>query len=785
MANITPVTTPKEQPQPQPKSREGPPPISVKPQEMLTKTEWTPEEKKPVELEDGTETLINTIVDQFGNIDKNKQSTTPLTLLPAQEAFYEAFKNEYRDVYKKIDYSKPEEVIAFEAELKTCARKFLEKGGLEVRAIMKLAEVEAMSYQAVCKGFLYIKDGKPETINVPVSSEDEEIMEMTASGVEETSRHVGWFSGIKTKKEVKRIRYKLVNGTTMDLDPTSNTLISQEQANFLKVLGWTGGALDADQIKKIRNRIKAITRMRKEIYTKLGLTDLSQIELNFIKDDKSDYLGSKIKYLTGESGIGDARTRLLAEAVSYTTEEKKKVEDAIAKRDKEDDEKVIREATISKLQARLEEVRRATTLNDAEKQAKREVLELQIAQLNEELKLFEDKDKVLPAKIGAADRTRTAAKDKLTARVPQTGASTDELIKWSSTDSAEPESWRSIQHNFEDLQALLERKTTRLTKLDELIAGMIEKNPALLGNIEEWDAGVLKRVHKVDYTAVGNKAIEQFVKYLTERNDLETEINTTHYTALAGYDEPLSALVPKIERTYKARKRVVEDDPATKEVCDTYHKAESALQALNDQKTDTDTRVAILTAAGRTKDVVSEDLKKRKEELEHLEEPTGKEKEEIQLLETLIPLLQPDNIQAMDNRIKVAEQGKKVRYTPYWENYPPVIKRLVNYLFGDKVMLEFPDAESKKITEKVKYLVRSGNYLGIIIDTIENSTGIKGGPYEAFKGAGQVNGMYAESAIKDVFYSDADINKLPPSRMNRDLVLQIVQNLGGVEIKTT
>jgi hypothetical protein len=763
-------------------------PLSIRAPELKAITVDTPEEReKKVELSQGSyNTLVNTITYHFDKINGMKNSVPPEAVIASEEEFYQTLiriskqspETDLGDL-KDLDPSKPEEYAQKLRKLEEVAKKFLERGGAEVRSIVKLAEIEGMSLQAATGREIVIKGDKKY---IAIEKEGKEItLLITEDGAvvtDEEFKKRWWHQG---KKVLRRAKLKVVGGNRMEMDP-SNSLLTNEQRNFLRACGYGTGNLSTDQLLAIDKRLAAIAALRMELYVKTGLTDLSQIELNFIKKDSGagsafgrKYLDTKTAYFIREGTAGtNVREILEAEGVAVTTEVKNKVQKEIEKRLKEEQETVMAQTTSGQLQERIKEIEESAKMEDVEKEERKNIILREIRRLEEEYKLFGRKDS-LPGEKSEAEKTRDETKRGLRDRAPHAGATEDELIKWSSTDPAEIESWRStkvqldklekektaLQAQIEDFKS--ELKDLEAEKLPDLVV-ITSKDPAgIVTAVQDPHAGAIARVDR-------HNAREKELR--DKIDELRKKIHEDHWPGGGGLT--LDKWISGLNDRYTTRKQKVEDDSTTKQLCDTYHQMVRKIEDLEHERLSTEDKITHLPGGETTKDDIIKKIKALREEQEHLGEPTGQKKLEIQALKALIPTFDQAKKVERDERIRRLEQGIIVtRSAPDWVAYPPTLRRVIHLLWGDEVMLMYP--ESKDLVEQVKVFMKTSKYLDVIIDTIETETGIFGGGFDANRNALMTDGLY--NNISNVFYATAGITSLPVSRIDRDLVLKIMENL--------
>lgn len=752
--------------------------LSIRVPEIKPLTVDTPEERNRefALSEKNFNTLVNTVTYHYGIIDKMKAAGDPT--LVYQNNFYDAFKEFCAS--QVVDLKDPD-------KLKQAASDFLhqkmgkEGSGQIVLSVLKLAQTEITTIQAA-SGSLYAVEKRDKKYKDIVSKE--RTLTVTEDGaVEEVKEHEKAWWQASGKKELRSIKFKVKGGAGMDLQ-AGNTLLNASQRGFLKNAGWAAGVntvLDDRQIDALEERMSAVAQLEIELYTKSGLKDLSQIQLNFIKPDNGggSYSGRKYSdprtaYFLGERSVGaDMSVILLAEAEAITADVKTKVKTELDKVRKENEQKSDRKVAVQLLQERIKQIEKDAQLEDFEKEGKKNAIQKEIDRLNSNGRLFVEQA-ALPGEIVEVRKTEDEALQKVDDLHVRTGVARDDLIKWSSTNSAEPESWRSIELKIKQFK---EQRVSIQEQIDDLKAELKDyAAPApKLGVIEHKDpvTGAViatENPHPTDIT--------QVEEYARRKKDLQDKIDALRRKIdtdiVPGTGKSLKDNISDLNQKFTDRKHKVEEDPATKEVCDAYHKAKADVKKKEDRKTYVDATIAALPAGENTVALIKDKLRTEREKLEHAEELSGQDKYEIQAIKALIPIFEDTSVEKTSNLFKRLDYGEKIdtHYTPEWNSYPDAVKRLVHVLWGDEVMMGYPD--KKELTDNIKVLLRSTKYLDLVIDKMEATVGPTFA-VSAFKGAGTTDGLYND--VAEVFVPGTIIAGINPTAINKSLMDSIVDTM--------
>lgn len=747
--------------------------VSV-PLSEMKKVPGTPEmKKKKVDLGEGFNTAVSTMVEQFTLIDKMPVAARPAnTTLPG--LFYETVKMKYPGTNAD--------------NIQEMAEKFLkENGGAGIRMAMKLAELEAATLQAFSGR--EFKKGKTKTAwEVRMKTK----LKQGAKGITKEKipvRKIKRLPGGRTKVEIET-EYELVGGETGVITPS---LLDNYQQALLNHYDLGAGPLTEEQMEAIDDRLLSVAAFKKEIYQKTGLKK-TDLELNYIKNTGAgrDYLTTKISHLIGEGRPGtDVRDILQAEGVAITSEVKKKVQDEIAEKKKKARETKQDERTSARLREQIKKIKENSKLSEAEKQIRIREIDDQLKRLQGQLELF-SRDRLLPGEKTDAQALRDAAERILKDRealIPRPAGETNpvDLIKWSG-DSTQPESCISLKARLDNLEAEWNRYTQMLGDLRE--------------QLKDHNAGrpptELKKITQVDPSTGISTTIEPDPQDVLEKKNwqitkdkLEADLNELRKKMrvdswLGGAS--LADQITEIRAVYQRRKAVI-DDAENRRIIDEYHNADKAYKEKIAEHANVLTEKGKL--GGKTEAQIKLEIKKLEEEKTKVGEPGGADRVETQSLEALVPVFDAQSTvkTEREDRLTTAEHAAlgldvyDMDYGPQWKDFPDAVKRVAQLVWGDDVLEANPS--NKSLAEQVMVLMKSEKYLTIIAKTLESAPGIgiAGGPNVATLTAAKTDGSF--NNIADVFNLPAGLKSVSIDKVDKKIIDKIIAEMRNAALNVT
>jgi len=710
------MVTPQE-PKPSSTKVETAPALTLKRSELVTQKFQTPETKAAeAKISQITyETLVDSITH---TIDISNQMTPVFA-----KAMFGEFLNAFKAEYPNVDLKNADDV-------KTKAEKFLNaKGGKGVIASLKLLEVEGALLSAGSKGrFVELKPATPGREPIIVRK-----FKMV-NGKVVVERQYGTVTKINflgmTKNIPDRGEAAKPGEYEIDMDSTFNygtNIVSPAEIEYLQKSGFADGTSIDPQVREIIElRLGKIALVRGELFQETGKKISKPTELNFVLHTGN--YRTKSPHFIGE-GTSLRAGDLATEGATIAAEIKKEVQDKIKAKIEEEQKKKL-EGTATQLRAKIEEIKKNAKLSPEEKQKKLLEAKKEVKKLEDELVLFE-RQKALPDEIKEAEKARDEAKDKVIARETelQSGRADPsiDLIKWSS-DMSEPESWLSFKALSDSYKVEVATINQRITDLREELKDHTTARPP----------GELRKITQVDPSTGVTTTVEpepvdvqEKEEWSNRRKDLQKLIDDErariYTTGWAGGTKTLAELVTETEKEYLRRKAIVEDDQATKQIIIGFRNSETAVKDFEVEKVKV---VAKIAALAKTESVITDELKKVKENKDNIESDkiSVDDLRETEALEGLVVVFSPDELRKQRISEKrqaiVSSASIEIEWGPEFDGYPKALLETIRLMYGEDVLAAYPPGEKEALVKQVKSIISSSNYLGTIIDELEIAEGV-------------------------------------------------------------
>lgn len=511
---------------------------------------------------------------------------------------------------------------------------------------------------------------------------------------------------IEDKKNIVKNLFNKIRGITQEeipiqinnnISPVNGTV---EEQNFIDALGWVA-VNDLKVHPQVRDRlierIRTIAKTRAYLYGATGLPQ-KNIDLNFLTDDRLHYLATRRSgdhFINENAGVGFNPDQIRTEGMTMLAEIKKSVGDRL-KNAMEGQRGNQNLALLEKRIAALEA--KSGAMNQEQRELRDHQADNEIARLRKELEWFKRRSD-LPEEINSATNDRNTTRGKLNiheASIPVPyGEAHVRLLDWSS-GSANAESWQSIMAQCDGLKAA--RNT-------------------VISDIAEIQAELTIIYNARSSTAFAARATQLQGLIDAKRNSL----STAPWPNLQG-GGTLNAKIAELEAKYLRRKAVVED-PATRQIIDSYRTAEQKLAVKNAELTDVQHNITTLAQDERTTDEILAkiDVQRKLKENSGIDSNDARDVEAMNILKTLY---QPDKIPAIRTRLAAQDSAaydSPLEVTAEFAGYPPVVLQAVRLMFGDSALNSNIDPSAAK---QAKALLESRWYIKVIVEELERDNNI-------------------------------------------------------------
>lgn len=762
-------------------------PVHIKQIELVKAPANTPEElNKTVELtSEDVSGLSDTLLTHFLWVNSTNEAQRP----PIDSLHGSMYASFVQFVKSEDPKAKLDDRDAMEAY----AKRFVTKGGAEVRLAMKLGDWEMMSLQAASNRLLVkVKEHheKKDITNKRYTlSNTGEVL------VEDVKK--GFFSRAKTTNELTGQEFKFSGGEVIDI--ASNTHLSTFQKKFLAEQGWSDGVnLNAKQLETLDTRIINIVKVKSDLYNKTGYIVKDVDEFNFIEHHASSFGGREykptiVRHFLGEATSAGATALTIIENQGkvVSKEVRDRVQEEIDHKSKDSLKRTNAEQIVRRLQAEIDLINKNKAKTAEQQEDEKRHINGEIARLQREYKLF---GKVEDLKIQEEElkiSLETARQDVIAYQAslqPPVGESAVDLLQWSAATGVESvgyweEEWRKQNKKKTDIEAQLTR-----------IRGDRDRHQQILSDFSKSKDSSQKKskgsASGATTPAAPDPQIEQFKKDILAKWKAEEDLISTLEKSISqdksysGGTKTLQDTIDELNDKFTRRKNLVDSEGA-KPLLKEYWEKHNALLLLKAHQTSVGNEISGLPPARDTADKINTELKKLRDKLDHVGELAGEDKTKIESLYALKEASTPEALEQRENRVEKADRARlkietyDLEYDPIaWKDYPLSVLRVVQLIWGEDVLLVHP--QNKELSDRVKVLMKSSTFLPAVIGVLETLSASPISP--ANIAAASTDGKF--DTLTDVFQATASIHRIAINQVNDKTIEAVMSMLKQSALQT-
>ncbi len=640
--------------------------------------------------------------------------------LPAG-SFHESFLAYFQKAFPEADLSNPDVV-------RDCADQFLKKG-VNVRLAMELLEWEAATLQARSGVHFELRQKASKSTNR---------IKATLSPDQGYSSYV-----VDKSNFIARLLRKTANKYDIVLDDNlgASGLLDADQKAFLAewpTYGSAGGAITDTQRMAIANRLDVIAGLRTEMYFATGMTDVRNIEFNFIgKGGIADrvYLGaaSRIQHFHGETtSTGDIKEAITKEMGAIAAEESAKINKTLKEKLEANNNNTLGVNKKESLLASAADDEKdkildpeAQAIKQAEQQRIIDTETTTIADLKKYIELQENLPKV--------DQEIGSMEDELKLMSLSLGLSENDLLTWGDESSGNSDSVYQMEARLAELKGKATPFREKIKSIEEDMREhkANERRIAISRpNIDTKLAQAIGQIESSDFEPT----------WLAAQNKLESSLADAK-KELSDLKEGAQSLL-KAESDLKGpiekRKFYIERDDVKAKLADLKQKRLEKLRserAINKLKTKlASENVDDSDSERMRKNVEAKVLEHGKNKIKAEEEQkklgVNEEKERTANAKTgLSTVFSPEGKREWEQRFATTEQMRANKvddevwfYDKEWGKYPPVMLKLVQTLYGPEVLGRNPP--NADLVKQVHALLETSGYLKIVVGAIEDGANV-------------------------------------------------------------
>ena len=666
------------------------------------------------------------IVSEMQGVDPNSWLGQTLVL------FKESYEKEYgKDFFKDSD------------KLNKAVNDFVQKNpGNGVLLALKFRDFRGAAV-AACVNGLYHEDvseveisPEKQALKIIIDQNGARVEPILIKGKPKSS---GLFESIKlwinpSPTPVTQSEFSVTIGNKVFLD--SNAMLNDTQKEYLKLMGFQEGMDLSGNTKEssenmlvVVKSLAEVTEFKTDLMRRTGAIPHAD-DLNYIEEVTA--AGKKIwqnktrgrAYFRFENQTAEVfRDRIEQEGKDIITVLKIDVENQIRQRIEAEQKGIVDETNAERIGKRIEKIRtKATSLTLVEKVAKEKEADKKIAAAQKKEDDFTEYQG-LPDEISQAEVDIQNKKTTIEA-YQSTLPGKPDLLTLDGGLSVNGSLTR-VKQELSNLTIQRDAITAQTTRKERRIDA-IEKTGILAGSRVTYKLGPDQQPVKDEQ---GNVIVETFQpneytnKLIAEWERLTAEVET-HYKQIEQAEiqggKSLSQQIEELTTKVKESEGILAET-AAREALNAYYQVQRTLVGKQSRQTELETKYKfsdVTNLADIKKEV--ETAQKEKEAIGGISED---EQRDVDALTAFKRVYETDGKKIMEDRIHLAEDRKMIgktdelASTPDFDSYPPVVRRVIQLMFGDNVLLGLAD---EALINQVQALLKSKNYIDIINSKTQN-----------------------------------------------------------------